>query len=156
MEHGPEQLWWQGWLTATVGKDQKTSLQRTMEALVVIGYNEDKGHLKDGSIPEDHFYPGTEFDVTIEDEPYESPVGSGQFKSSMKIKWINRPGGQQFAALEPQEVQNVLAGIDVRKAMLAARGSMNVKKPSAAAAAPAAPPTQNGPPPMPEGEEIPF
>lgn len=155
MEHGTEQMWWQGWLSLKESKDGKTSLERTFEALTVIGYDEEKGHLPDGSIPESHFF-GNEFDVTIENEPYESPAGSGNFKDSMKIKWINKPGSQKFAALQPQEVQNVLAGIDVRKAMMAARGATGNKRPTATGAAPKAPPAQPGPPPVPEGEEIPF
>jgi hypothetical protein len=154
----PEKLWWTGWLTTTLGKDGKTPLERTMEVLAFAGYDESKGYLADGSIPSAHFLPGYEVEVTIEDEPYTN--AQGETKSSMKIKWVNRPGGGQFAALQAGEVQNVLAGVDLRKEMMVARQKLGLKTTQQQAPKNYAPQTQAAaqqtPPPNFNEDNIPF
>lgn len=113
-----EQLWWTGWLSPA-------AIENTCKTLATIGYDDKKGMLPDGSIPENFFEPGKEFEITVEEEPYINK--NGEEKKAIKIKWINPLGGGQFGALEPQEVKNLMAGIDIRKEMMVARQKLGLK-----------------------------
>lgn len=159
-----EKMWWTGWLTATVGKDGKTPLERSMEVLALCGFDENKGHDANGTVPKEHFDPKAEVQITIEPEPYVAKDGTA--KTTMKIKWVNRVGGGQFGAVDPQEMKNILAGVNLKAEMAAAKAKLGIKTPpaprnfapGASNPAPAAQqkPSDGEPPAFNADEEIPF
>jgi len=130
---GDKQLWYQGWLTPA-------SLERTIEMLVNIGYQEDKGHLPDGSIPEAHFTK-TEVELVVANEEYTSH--SGETKTSTKIKYVNKINSG-FSS-NPADVKAALAGVDIKAQMRAARAKLGLKVDNTPK-----------PPKPPENDSIPF
>jgi hypothetical protein len=120
-----EQLAWTGWLTMTEGKDGKTPMERTMETLALCGYDETKGNLPDGSVPQDYFDSKAEVEIVVEIEKYTAKDGTE--KEAPRIKWVNKPGGSGFGLSDTQSVSNTLAGIDIKKEMMVARQKLGLK-----------------------------
>lgn len=138
-----ETLWWQGWFS-------EKSLERTMEALVVMGFLEDAPRNADQSFGNTNFIPGSEVQITIENEPYTDKNGAP--KDSMKIKWVNKVGGSQFAVMDSAAAAAMVKSIDLKTQMAAARAALGLKKP----ATPAANPRVKNYAPGADNSEIPF
>lgn len=119
-----EQLWWTGWLT-------ENTLERTVDSLAIAGYEEVKGHLPDGTIPESHFTPGTFVEIDVQNEPYEKEENGVMVKKdSMKIKWVNKLGGSQFGTMKPEAMKSLMSSIDMKKQMAAARLRLGMNAPA--------------------------
>ena len=113
-----EQLWWTGWLSPA-------AMERTIENLTVIGYDEEKGHLADGSIPAAHF-SGNKVEIVIDEEHYTAKDGSP--KTSMKIKYVNKIGGNSpFGVQNPNEIKAMLANVNLKAQIKAARAKLGLK-----------------------------
>ena len=119
-----ERIVWNGWLT------EKT-MERTLESLAIAGYDENKGNLPDGSIPQDYFDHKAEVELVLDHEDYVAKDGSN--KTALKVKWVNRPGGANFGLTSTESVTNALAGIDIKREMMVARQKLGLKNPSSGA-----------------------
>ena len=138
-EGNTEQLWWTGWLSPA-------AIERTIETLANIGYDEEKGHLSDGSIPAAHF-SGNKVQIVIDEEHYTAKDGSP--KTSMKIKYVNKLGGSSpfGGSQDPNQIKSMLASVNLKAQMKAARAKLGLKN---------APDKGPQPPKFDTTEEIPF
>lgn len=162
-----EQMWWKGFLT-------ENAIERTLETLATLGYDENKGHLPDMTIPLEYFDQNVEVELVINKKPRvdfhtKQPVMDKDGKQIIdtQIDFVNRLGGSVFGGQEPAEIKNMLASLNLKQQMMVARQKLGIKaKPAAASAvknhAPGAsnPPQQKtqdeNPPSFDSTEEVPF
>lgn len=139
---------WVGWLSPA-------AIERTCETLAIMGFDDSKGNDADGNVNAGSFDPFATVEITVEDEHFTTKDGAQKTKSV--IKWVNKQGGSQFVTLAPQEISNMLASVNIKGQMAAAKAKLNIsttKKPfNHAPGAKNAPPAPRSPEDM---EEIPF
>ncbi len=113
-----EYVSWRGWLSPN-------ALERTMQSLAIMGFDENKNPAKDGSIDQTYFN-GTEVEVSVDVETYQDK-NSGEERSRSVVAFVNMLGGGKFG-LADTTVTEVLRGIDLRKEIMVARQKLGIKK----------------------------
>ena len=122
-EGSEETITWTGWLRGKTEESTEKVMTRTTDSLNLVGWNGQ--HNPDGLIPAENF-DGSEVEIVIEEESY---MGSdGTPKVSKKASWINKIGGSSFTGSAPSEISSMMAGLDLKKQMMASKARLGMKQ----------------------------
>ncbi len=120
-----ETIWWTGGFHGSTPEKQEKAVEMTSKTLALVDYNDDVE-------PKEQFGPEqfrTQKEVELEIEEQEYTNDKGEAKKSMRVKWVNAPGGgMKFGAVEPGQLKTLVKSSNLKAEIAKARASLGVKK----------------------------